>query len=558
MDVYAFGMTVLEMVTGIMPYHECTSTAQIYRKVLSGSLPPELDLLEKLNPKCCSLVRVCLQKESSRPSATELLSHEFFRPNEEEDFLEVRIKISKEEGLLDALAEDDGSEDDDDDSDHGGNNSNRVLPTEAPALSPKIYQVGAVEAVGDSHLVSVESLETSTAVLTDSSPSESGLAPSGDKGGSSTRVKSRLIQMLSPTPKAGHNNEADTQVIDNNTSDTILARNFEMEKPLIEKQTTESTETRAEIFVLDVLVVNSPSSGGSKSIRICLRVSARKESKEIDVEFEFDLEQDNTESVALEMRDCEELKGVDIDASAIVEAIDPFVESARIIVKNNVHDEIGVSLSELVIRNVLNKPENAQLSSTRLLLKAREEERRTKQSLLVAKVDPFKPISLQNSDKEIDISSQVTITSTVQLPSPFANGSGRMSTAAFVAPVSHDGSYDDLDEDRVLPIDIDDVEDENDPEYLDIITKAQEIILKIEKDYSQKLANSQAQLDKAEEAYRKDSEKLTTRKDDLDKQLESLMEKFRVCLFTYMYIIYHMVCIFTKITHFFLYTGAHE
>lgn len=51
---------------------------------------------------------------------------------------------------------------------------------------------------------------------------------------------------------------------------------------------------------------------------------------------------------------------------------------------------------------------------------------------------------------------------------------------------------------------------------------------RIEKDYSQKLANIQAQVEKTDESYRKDSEKLMVRKDDLDKQLESLMEKFKV------------------------------
>ncbi len=36
------------------------------------------------------------------------------------------------------------------------------------------------------------------------------------------------------------------------------------------------------------------------------------------------------------------------------------------------------------------------------------------------------------------------------------------------------------------------------------------------------------QRDKAEETYKKESEKLVSRIDDLNKQLESMMEKFRV------------------------------
>ena len=32
-DIYAFGMSCLEMVTGLTPYHECSSAAQIYKKV---------------------------------------------------------------------------------------------------------------------------------------------------------------------------------------------------------------------------------------------------------------------------------------------------------------------------------------------------------------------------------------------------------------------------------------------------------------------------------------------------------------------------------------------
>jgi WNK lysine deficient protein kinase len=34
-DIYAFGMACLEMVTALTPYHDCTSAAQIYKKVMN-------------------------------------------------------------------------------------------------------------------------------------------------------------------------------------------------------------------------------------------------------------------------------------------------------------------------------------------------------------------------------------------------------------------------------------------------------------------------------------------------------------------------------------------
>lgn len=36
-DVYAFGMCMLEMATNEYPYSECTGPAQIYKKVISVS-----------------------------------------------------------------------------------------------------------------------------------------------------------------------------------------------------------------------------------------------------------------------------------------------------------------------------------------------------------------------------------------------------------------------------------------------------------------------------------------------------------------------------------------
>jgi len=42
-DIYAFGMCVLEMVTFEYPYSECTNAAQIYKKVVMVSAPGHVE-----------------------------------------------------------------------------------------------------------------------------------------------------------------------------------------------------------------------------------------------------------------------------------------------------------------------------------------------------------------------------------------------------------------------------------------------------------------------------------------------------------------------------------
>lgn len=45
-DVYAFGMCMLEMATSEYPYSECQNAAQIYRKVTSVSLFDRITLIQ--------------------------------------------------------------------------------------------------------------------------------------------------------------------------------------------------------------------------------------------------------------------------------------------------------------------------------------------------------------------------------------------------------------------------------------------------------------------------------------------------------------------------------
>ncbi|KAH6821683.1 with no lysine kinase 1 [Perilla frutescens var. hirtella] len=76
-DIYSFGMCILEMVTFEYPYSECTHPAQIYKKVTSGKKP---DSLYKVHdPEVRRFVEKCLATVSDRLSAWELLNDPFLQ-----------------------------------------------------------------------------------------------------------------------------------------------------------------------------------------------------------------------------------------------------------------------------------------------------------------------------------------------------------------------------------------------------------------------------------------------------------------------------------------------
>lgn len=76
-DVYAFGMCMLEMATSEYPYSECTGPAQIYKKVVNGVLPQSIEKVE--DPEIREIIDQCIKRErDERPSMKQLLQHEFF------------------------------------------------------------------------------------------------------------------------------------------------------------------------------------------------------------------------------------------------------------------------------------------------------------------------------------------------------------------------------------------------------------------------------------------------------------------------------------------------
>lgn len=75
-DIYSFGMCLLEMMTMEIPYSECDSIAKIYKKVTSGAKPRAMNKVTDLEVK--GFIDKCIAQPRARPSASDLLKDPFF------------------------------------------------------------------------------------------------------------------------------------------------------------------------------------------------------------------------------------------------------------------------------------------------------------------------------------------------------------------------------------------------------------------------------------------------------------------------------------------------
>ncbi|KAM4717100.1 serine/threonine-protein kinase WNK4-like [Anableps anableps] len=99
-DIYAFGMCMLEMATSEYPYSECKNAAQIYRKVTNGIKPA--NFLKVQIPELKEIIEGCIRTDSSkRFTVQDLLEHRFFQEKtgyyvelaEEDDGTKAALKL---------------------------------------------------------------------------------------------------------------------------------------------------------------------------------------------------------------------------------------------------------------------------------------------------------------------------------------------------------------------------------------------------------------------------------------------------------------------------------
>ena len=112
-DIYAFGMCLVEMVSRQYPYSECTTPGQIYKKVISSEKPQVLSRVK--DPTLRHIIEVCLDTlPENRPTAEELLADPYWcqievdgdRLAEINEEVVVAVSPGEDSGMQQAGAED--------------------------------------------------------------------------------------------------------------------------------------------------------------------------------------------------------------------------------------------------------------------------------------------------------------------------------------------------------------------------------------------------------------------------------------------------------------------
>lgn len=555
-DIYAFGMTLLEMVTGLTPYHHCTSAPQIYKKVLRGELPQELDQVQASSPAAHAFIDRCLQKKDVRPSAKELLASPFLLPNDDEDYKEVRVWQTN------AIIE--GAEEDDDGETVSSGNTMATAATagsnttivssevKKPASSQSLFSLDAEDA--EDSVDSDDKATTKCEGMTMSQMSGTTTLAIGNPAGnvveiSSVQDEDNVAKVSAPIPQeeifiAAHCSSPSPdpapifgQAMGRSLSSTRFRRKtgsgvledvhalgsgvvmgsgdlyVEQVATLLEDSVMAEVATSQDrvdlptkppanigtnATVVDVTDGNSPN-----ILCFHLRVPIKEPGiiatePDVLVEFEYVLEKDDVCSVVQEMKNCEELCSLAIDADHILGLLQPMVTIATRIsptiandnFNNNNYNSIILEdvpsscpgLAETLIQQVLEaNPEDSSAGWVLRHLRAgwlmKQTEKAEKNREEVGRVER------ERRKKELE------------------------------------DWKEQQERERVL---------EEDEEYQAIAYKRAEAVARTEKEFEHRMMQIAQQRERLEEAQRRENETLLLRKGDLECQLHSMEEAFRL------------------------------
>ena len=100
-DIYSFGLCVLEMCTHTTPYAECKTHLEIYNRVISGKKPQSFERILDLEVK--EFIELCLSPVDQRPFAQELLNNHFLDIEENDDKVHLPVMLKGEEEIAQVI-----------------------------------------------------------------------------------------------------------------------------------------------------------------------------------------------------------------------------------------------------------------------------------------------------------------------------------------------------------------------------------------------------------------------------------------------------------------------
>lgn len=90
-DIYSFGMCLMELVTFECPYNECKNPAQIYKRVSSGVLPAAMEKVKEKGDDIYEFISLAIAPADERPSAAQLLEHAWLKKKEKKTMVPRQV-----------------------------------------------------------------------------------------------------------------------------------------------------------------------------------------------------------------------------------------------------------------------------------------------------------------------------------------------------------------------------------------------------------------------------------------------------------------------------------
>jgi len=313
-DIYSFGMCLIELITFKCPYSECKNPAQIYKRVSQGILPEALEDVKEKGEAIYNFVLKCIAPKEERWTATELLADPF-----------LEKKLSRPRNLPRAVVEEEPeaprpnvSEHEEEDQEFETSSNN----VESSSLANAPPNVGTVQTGGETAGTPVSDVKTKAlhSIKEVSMPA----TPGG-----------RFYRVVSNTESASE----------------LPAGHFE------QRERGASLNIRVRGLMMD-----------NNTLRLRLRITDQSSGQTRTVEFPFSKENDSAQNVAKEMVD--ELQLSEADVETIEREINKEVkflsEEGKTSLESTEQHSSGDSFEEMRAMNGLNNDgaSSDQLSNT--------------------------------------------------------------------------------------------------------------------------------------------------------------------------------------------------